>query len=68
MKKNVRGIGREPSHKERGFSEKMAPAKDPAFRTIGRRQGTGFEPGAGELPRAHHGPGEAALRKIRGAS
>jgi hypothetical protein len=64
MRKNVRGIGREPNHMERGVSPKMAkPSAPGSFGSA--RQGTGLQPGAGELPKAHHGPGDAALRKIR---
>jgi hypothetical protein len=64
MKKTVRGIGREPGHMERGFSPKMSQPKG-AFGTA--RQGTGSQPGAGELPMRHHGPGIATTRKISAA-
>ena len=60
-----RGEGRDPNHIERGFSSKMVRPKDPAFRTPGRRQGNGYEAGAGELPMAQAGVGPSTLRKIR---
>jgi hypothetical protein len=64
MRKTVRGVGREPSHKERGFSPKMSQPKG-SFGTA--RLGTGSQPGAGSLPMRHGGPGMSTMRKISAA-
>ena len=64
MRKTVRGENREPTHIERGFQPKMVRPKDPAFRTPGPRQGTGYEPGAGSLPMTYAGVGPSTIRKI----